>query len=271
MSASSPSQIISLKKVKFLYRGRSILDLPNFDLNSDETCVLMGPNGAGKTTFLRVLLGLQKITQGSITLLGKELQNISRGQLSKLRQQIGYIPQIASLSYEFPLTVREAVSTGKTASIGCLRTLSSSDYDSINFWMKQLGIIHLADRRIDEISGGECRKLLIARAMVQEPALLLMDEPTANLDMGWREQILTIIQELYQKTRKALILVCHELEVIPPCCRRVLLLNKGKIESDTPIQKAFTPENIQKLYHCRMQILQKNDRFFTIPEFSQPN
>ena len=238
MSASSPSQIISLKKVKFLYRGRSILDLPNFDLNSDETCVLMGPNGAGKTTFLRVLLGLQKITQGSITLLGKELQNISRGQLSKLRQQIGYIPQIASLSYEFPLTVREAVSTGKTASIGCLRKLSSSDYDSINFWMKQLGIIHLADRRIDEISGGECRKLLIARAMVQEPALLLMDEPTSALDPIATNRIEELLLDLKQEF--TIVIVTHNMSQAARISDYSMFMYLGELVEYDTTQTMFT-------------------------------
>ena len=148
---------------------------------------------------------------------------------------------------ELPLTVREVVAIGRTARAGLFHPLSRDDWQTVDQWIERLGLAALADRAFSQISGGEQRKTIIARAMAQEPELLLLDEPTANLDLGWRERIVETVQTLYTQTRISVVLVCHELEVLPPSCRQVVLLDAGRVAATGSPEAVFTPERVAAL------------------------
>jgi ABC-type Mn2+/Zn2+ transport system ATPase subunit len=178
---------------------------------------------------------------------------------------MGYVPQHFPAQCELPLTVREVVAIGRTGLAGLFRRLNKSDWKIVDEWLARLGISALAQRGFGEISGGEQRKVMIARAMVQQPRLLLLDEPTANLDMGWRERIVETIQSVYDQTKLAVILVCHELEVLPACCKRVILLDKGRVIATGNPEAVFTDGQVTKLYGSGLSVLHRNGRHAVIP------
>jgi len=191
-----------------------------------------------------------------------QLGSVSR---ARLRRRICYVPQILAGRSEMPLTVREVVAIGRTGIAGLLRPLRRNDWQMINQWIERLGLKPLADQRYGDISGGEQRKTLIARAMVQEPELLLLDEPTANLDLGWREQIVATLQHLHQQTHVTVVLVCHELEVIPQACRRLLLLIDGRISASGSPEDVLTSQRVASLYGPSLSVLNNNGRYAVIP------
>ena len=172
---------------------RCLLALEQVRAESGRITALMGPNGAGKSTLLRACLGLTRPSGGRIAVLGEEVARLRQAALAALRRRMGYVPQLLPGHSELPLTLREVVAIGRTARAGLLRPLSRRDWQLVDEWIDRLGLGDLANRSFRQLSGGEQRKTIIARAMAQEPELLLLDEPTANLDLGWRERMVETV------------------------------------------------------------------------------
>jgi iron complex transport system ATP-binding protein len=225
----------------------------------------MGPNGAGKTTLLRACLGLAKPARGEVVVLGEDVRSLRGAALAGLRRRIGYVPQLLPARSELPLTVREVVAIGRTAHAGLFHPLSRDDWQTVDQWMDRLGLTALADRAFSQISGGEQRKTIIARAMAQEPELLLLDEPTANLDLGWRERIVETVQTLHAQTRITVLLVCHDLEVLPPACRQVVLLDAGRVSATGSPETVFTTERVSRLYGATLRAVHQGGRHAVVP------
>jgi ABC-type cobalamin/Fe3+-siderophores transport system ATPase subunit len=246
---------------------KAILDLGRLEINRREMVGLLGPNGAGKSTLLRSILGLQRFNSGSLRVLDSDIAALGWRGLGRLRRRIGYVPQLLPPSGETPLTVREVVSAGRTSVVGLLKPLRRRDWSIIDEWLERLGMSELAGCGYGEISGGEQRKTLIARAMVQQPEILLLDEPAANLDMGWRERIVHLVQELYESSELTVILVSHQLEVLPACCSRVVVLEEGKISADGPSQSVMSGEMIAELYGPGLTLIAGTDgRMVVVPK-----
>ncbi|NLX21192.1 MAG: ABC transporter ATP-binding protein [Phycisphaerae bacterium] len=256
---------IALRELTVHVGRRTLLHIADLTLGRGEFLGILGPNGAGKSTLLRACLGMQRHAQGHITMLGHPVRRDGGGRLTALRRQIGYIPQLLPERSEMPLTVREVVAIGRTGIAGLLRPLRTPDWDIIDAWIERMGLTPLAGRGFGDISGGEQRKTLIARAMVQRPKLLLLDEPSANLDLGWRERIVEIIHTLYEEERLTVVLVCHELEVLPACCRRVVVLDQGRIVADGPPEGVLTDERIAGLYGAGLTVLHQAGRHAVVP------
>jgi ABC-type cobalamin/Fe3+-siderophores transport system ATPase subunit len=231
------------------------------DVPSGQVVTLLGANGAGKTTLLRCLLGLQGFRAGRLEVLG---QRPGR-RATHLRRRIGYVPQLLPVAGRLPLTVREVVSIGRMGRAGLLRRLGRKDWQVIDRWIDRLGLGELAQRRYARISGGEQRRTLLARAMVQEPRLLLLDEPTANLDLSARERIVARIDRLGRMQDLTVLLVCHELEVIPPACRRVVVMRQGAIIQDGPAGQVLTDATVGTLYDAALRVTQQAGRWATVP------
>lgn len=245
--------------------GRVILGVEHLHIATGELIGLLGPNGAGKSTLLRCLLGMQGRMCGDIRVLDQSVNRCRCGELAKLRRCIGYVPQLLPVGGEMPLTVREVVAIGRTAMAGLCRSLKASDWRLVDQWIERLGLAALAEQSFSQISGGEQRKTLIARAMVQQPEMLLLDEPTANLDLGWRERIVRIIDELYRSMRLTVVLVCHELEVLPGGCQRVVVLNEGRIAADGPPEQWLTTELVASLYGDGLDVVRHGERWAVLP------
>lgn len=244
---------------------RCLLDVLHLRAEVSSVVALMGPNGAGKTTLLRACLGLTTPTRGDITVLGETLRALGGPALARLRRRIGYVPQLLPARSELPLTVREVVAIGRTARAGLFRRLSRQDWQAVDQWLDRLDLVALADRAFSQVSGGEQRKTIIARAMAQDPELLLLDEPTANLDLGWRERIVETIETLHAQTRISVLLVCHELEVLPPACRHVILIESGRVSATGSPETVFTAERVRRLYGAALRTVHQDGRHAVVP------
>lgn len=244
---------------------RDILDLDHLGVENHEVFTVIGPNGAGKSTLLKTCLGLVRPSAGQVWVLGESLNERGGTSLCRLRRRIGYVAQDLAGRSELPLTAREVVAIGRTGAAGLLRPLRNADWSLVDEWMERLGISGLAGQGYAELSGGEQRKTLIARAMVQQPELLLLDEPTAHLDLGWREQIVHTLESLHAQTRITVVLVCHEMEVIPPSCQRMALMENGRITARGSPEEVLTAERIARLYGPGLSVMHAAARHAVIP------
>jgi iron complex transport system ATP-binding protein len=157
------------------------------------------------------------------------------------------------------------VSIGRIGVAGLFRSLTRKDWHLVDQWLERLGLTPLARQGYGEISGGEQRKTLIARAMAQQPELLLLDEPTANLDLGWRERIVRTIQDLSVEAGLTTLLVCHEVEILPACCRRVIILRNGGLIADGSPDTVLTDDLIVKLFGQGLRVLHTAGRHAVVP------
>jgi len=256
---------IEIQTLTVVAARRRLLDVEQLQIPTGEIVAVMGRNGAGKTTLLRACLGFLKSAHGTVRVLGSDVPQLSAGALAQLRCRIGYVPQLLPARSEMPLTVREVVAIGRTGLAGLFHPLSQEDWRLVDEWIARLGLASLAHRAFSEISGGEQRKTIIARAMAQQPELLILDEPTANLDLGWRERIVATIQQLHAETAISIVLVCHELEVLPPACRRVVLLDGGRVLASGSPEAVFTVERVAALYGGGLRVTHEGGRHAVVP------
>jgi len=242
-----------------------VLDIDRLEIPAREIVAIMGQNGAGKTTILRSCLGFVTPVRGEVSVLSCNLSGLRGSALAGLRRRIGYVPQLLPARSELPLTVREVVAIGRTGRAGLFRSLSPDDWQIVDEWIDRFGLASLCQCAFGEISGGEQRKTIIARAMAQQPELLLLDEPTANLDLGWRERIVETIQHLHGETSITTVLVCHEPEVLPMACRNVVLLDQGRVLAAGTPESVFTTERVASLYGTVLSVVHEGGRHAVIP------
>jgi iron complex transport system ATP-binding protein len=257
--------VVDIRRLVVQRGRRAILRIDDLTLPRGQVTVVLGPNGAGKTTLLECLRGSVRPTAGTVRVLGQQVAPRRAVSLSRLRCRLGYVPQVLAQRGETPLCVREVVAIGRTGLAGLFRPLRRDDWDIVDSHIKKFGLTDLADRAYAGLSGGEQRKTLIAKAMVQQPDILLLDEPTANLDLFWREQIVDILERLHADAGLTIILVCHELEVIPACAERLIVLGDGVVVADGRPQEVLTPERVESLYGARLRLIGQQGRFSAIP------
>jgi ABC-type cobalamin/Fe3+-siderophores transport system ATPase subunit len=214
------------------YGPRVVLRNCSFSLGSGEIVAVVGPNGAGKSTLLRVLAGLLRPTAGAASLDGQDLMAISR---SALARRIAVVPQIFDTL--FPFTVREVVALGRTARLGAFGRASPDDVAAVERAIGELELAPLASRRIDHLSGGERQRAVLAMALAQETAVLLLDEPTVHLDPGHQLATLELLRELATRRQLAVCAVLHDLNLASTFASRIVALADGRIVADgTPLE-----------------------------------
>ncbi len=239
---------IAARDLRLAFGSRTVLRISDLTIPAGRIVALLGRNGTGKTTLLRAFLGMHRPAGGDLHVLGRDMRKLGPWARLRLRSRIGYVPQAMSGTSDVPLTVREIVAMGRSAVAGPLRRLGRTDRRIVDEWLDRLDIARLADCRFGEISGGEQRKAVIARAMTQQPEMLLLDEPTAYLDLGWREHIVRLLGDLHAGTGLTTVLVCHELEVLPPACREVVLLGEGTVIARGAPEKVLTDRAVSAFY-----------------------
>ena len=259
---------LSVENLSFGYGGKIVGNGVSFTLNAGEVLCLLGPNGAGKTTLFKTILGLVAPLGGTIMVDGAAVHRWSRQSLARL---FGYVPQ-AQLDF-FPFTVQEVVLMGRTARIGLFGTPSSLDEEIAEQLLRLLGIDNLADQPYPEVSGGERQLTLIARALAQEPQVLVMDEPTASLDFGNQVRVLSEIKTLAGRGI-AVILSTHDPDQAFLCAQRVAVLHRGRLAYIGPPQQVITPETLRAVYGVEVEIVplesQSGEKFLVcIPSFTQ--
>ena len=224
MSNPSDPQII-LTNVSFAYKQRScnILENVNLRIEKGEFASIVGPNGGGKTTLLKLILGLIKPDKGQIRIFGKSPE--------KIRQQIGYMPQYAHLDMDFPATVMDVVLMGRLSN----KTFWFSKKDRAKAFtaIEEVGMTAFAQTEFNELSGGQKQRILIARALCSHPDILLLDEPTANVDSRTEENLFSILQELNSKM--TILLVSHDLGFVSKYVKSVICVNRRVVIHPTTL------------------------------------
>lgn len=257
---------IEIRGLKVRFGSRLAIDIDELAVASGEFVALMGRNGAGKTTLVKTCLGLQKKSEGNIKILGVDLDRLTPSGLIHLRRRIGYVSQLLPSKSQLPVTAREVIAIGRSAKAGLFKRLTREDYSMIDRWIDELGLNRVANHPFNQLSGGEQRKIMLARAMVQEPELLLLDEPTANLDLGWRERIIKTLNQLHKITGISILLISHEIEALPERCGKIILIENGKITARGTPSNFFTPERVKSLYGLKASVISHNGRNIVLPE-----
>ncbi len=215
------NKILSLKKINFSYSKEKILKDISFDVLKGDYLGIIGPNGSGKTTLLKIILGLLNPESGNIKLFGKDI--------SKFREwsKIGYISQKAtSFDNNFPLTVKETVSLGLVSSKKFPKFFRKEDEEKIRFALRKTGMEEYYHKKITELSGGQQQRVFISRALVTNPELLVLDEPTTGVDKNSQENFYTLLGELNLKDKFTIIIVSHDISYITRYVTKVACLNQ---------------------------------------------
>lgn len=264
-----PAAAIEIDRLRVVRGRRTLLSIEQLAVNSGEVVTVLGPNGAGKSTLLKCLNGLIRPTAGSVRVLGHAVSGTGAIPLARLRRRVAYLAQILAPGSEMPLTVREVVATGRAGVAGLFRRLRRDDWQIVDHWIERLGLSSLNRQPYSLLSGGEQRKTLLAMAMAQQPEVLLLDEPAANLDLFWREQIVATLESLYRERRMTVVLVCHELETIPPSCNRVVLLDRGAVAACGTAAEVLTAQRVAALYGRGLRAICIGGRQLLVPAGDQ--
>jgi zinc/manganese transport system ATP-binding protein len=238
--------IIELDSVDTIYEGEKIPVIQDINLNvhKNDFLSIIGPNGAGKTTLLETINGLLSFTSGQGKVFGK---NIGKYKNS-IRKQIGYVIQNFEIEPRAPFLCKDIVMSGRSGKIGLLRFPTKKDWDVVWKSMALVGMIDFANRPVGKLSGGEFQKILLARALAQEPALLLLDEPFSNLDFSARNQIEILLNRVHEQSNTTIVMVSHDLTFLPDRCNRVVVLDKGSIVMDDSKESVLQSDLMNSLF-----------------------
>jgi iron complex transport system ATP-binding protein len=239
---------ITVKNLSFAYGSHKVLDDINFTANEGEMVYVLGANGAGKSTLFRCILGLTNNHGGEVQLNGHDIREFNSRQLAS---QMAYIPQ--GTSPTFPYSVEESILMGRVAFIKPFHLPGKKDYALVRDAMRQLNIEKLAQKSFKEISGGEQQLVIIARALVQQTKILIMDEPTSSLDFGNQLRVLRKVKELSKKGY-LVILSSHNPEHAFLFADRVLAIADGKVAGCGKPEEVLTKKLMQKLYNEEVDI-----------------
>ena len=241
--------ILDVEQITFYYKGNETPSLANvsFSVGIGESLGIIGPNGSGKTTLLRCISGILKPNFGQIKIAGRKLGTLSSKELAGT---IAVVPQFSTKNLDF--TVHEGVMMGRTPHISRFGKEKPKDLEVVQNAMELTNITALSTQRICTLSGGEFQRMIIARALAQEPKILLLDEPTVHLDISYQLEILELIKNLNKTNKITVIAVFHDLNLAAKYCGRLLLLHHGKPFAIGTPSTVLTAENIQKTYNVEV-------------------
>ncbi len=212
----SAGTVVELRGLSFAYGAVPVLENVDLAVGAGEFLGIVGPNAGGKSTLLKLILGLLEPTAGTVRVLGRSPQAASR--------EIGYVPQYPAFARDFPVTVEQVVLTGRLGRGRLLGGYDAGDREMARWVMTQTEIADLASRRIATLSGGQLQRVLVARALACEPQILILDEPTANIDMRVESDIFDLLRVLNQ--RMTILVVSHDVAFISAYVRRVACVNR---------------------------------------------
>ena len=245
--------IVEIREVIVRYpNGVLALDRITIDVNEKDLIALIGPNGAGKSTLIKVILGLIKPTTGLVKLLGNE-------DLAKNLKYVGYVPQNAQTrDVNMPFSVFETVMLGRTAQAGLFHGTNAKDRKKVEEALKLLGIFDLKDRKIGQLSGGQSQRVFLAKAIVADPKLLLLDEPTSGVDTSSKAEFYLTLERLNKELGIAVILCSHDIGVITKIAKRVLCINRTQFFCGENAAFRASSE-IHKVYNHPVEIIDHAD------------
>jgi len=253
MLEQAKTVVVEIRDVSVKYpNGVMALENINVDVAQRDLIALIGPNGAGKSTLLKVILGLTKPTGGTVKLFGCL-------DLGKNLKYVGYVPQSAQArDPNLPFSVYETVMLGRTAHAGLLHRMDAEDRQKVEETLKLFGIYELKDRKIGQLSGGQSQRVFLAKAMVAEPKLLLLDEPTSGVDATSKREFYNILERLNKESGLTVILSSHDISVITKIATRVLCINKSQFFCGE--NEDFSADvEIHKMYEHPVELIEHDD------------
>jgi len=243
--------VLSTEQVSFRYApgGPLVVEEVSVRLADGALVGILGPNGSGKTTLLRLLSGTRKPTTGRVMLGGQPLDRMSRREVAR---RIAVVPQETELAFEY--SVLEIVLMGRHPHLGVFTVEGPGDIRIAREALAATGTGHLADRPFHELSGGEKQRVVIAAALAQSAGLLLLDEPTASLDLGYQLEVSALLQRLNQDHGVTMAISTHDLNLAASICRELILMRDGRVLATGPASEVLTPENVQRLYDVEADV-----------------
>ena len=255
---------IDIERLSFSYKeGKEVLSEASFSLSNADMTVLLGRNGAGKSTLFKIFLKMLSPKEGRIAIDGKELSSFGSRELSRV---FSYIPQSSYM--EFPYTVMDTLLMAKASTLSLFSAPKKENEDEAVEILKSFGIGHLAFRIMDNLSGGEKQLVLIARALLQNSAFIILDEPTSNLDYGNQLMVLEKLKEL-NRNGVGIIYSTHNPELALTYSSKILTLNRGKIATYSSPDKLVEESKLEELYGRKLYIRKvftgENERYVCAP------
>lgn len=227
---------LELQSVSMAYFGKTVLKNLSFSIPHGERVAVVGPNGAGKSTLFKALAGLLPISSGQILIHGLPL--------GIHKDCVAYVPQREEVDWRFPVTVADVAMMGRYGRIGWMRRPKRRDVDVVNRCLNQMGILDLAKKPINNLSGGQQQRIFLARALAQEPHILLMDEPFTGVDVTTQEAVFKLLDDL-KKQQVTVLVSTHDLSMAAQRFDRVIMLNHRLVAYGTPAE-VFTTQNVKE-------------------------
>lgn len=240
---------LSFRAVDLGYGNKTVLSDVSLELKSAQVFSVVGPNGVGKTTLLRAAGGVLNPLRGRVLLEGSPVHRIPPRERAK---SIAFVPQ--ALNFPSAFSVLEVVLMGRTAYLSWLGREGKRDRAIARDAMERTQTLELADRNMDELSGGERQRVLIARALAQTPSVLLLDEPTAHLDIRHQEQVLGLVRSLARENELTVLISLHDLNLVGRYSDRVALLSNGRIRSEGKPGEVLTPHELREVYGMEIHV-----------------
>ncbi len=244
------------------YGENKVLKGVNFDLRPEDFTGVIGPNGCGKSTLVRAITGVIPIWKGEVWLDGKKISDMNRKELAC---KVAVVPQRAHVS--FPFTVREIVEMGRNPFLGRFEGMGGSHDSIVEDALSKVGIEELGDRSVRGLSGGEYQRMLVARALAQEPELMLLDEATSHLDIGHRIEVMELMKRLNSKEGLSILTIHHDLDLAARYCGNILLMDDGGLHAKGKPSDVLTPNHLRAVYGVEAEVHRnpRDDSLYVVP------
>lgn len=247
ISPSNGALPLAVRDLNVAYHTKVVVWDADFDAPAGKLVAIVGPNGAGKSTLLKAALGLVPIASGSVRFFGLPYR--------QARHRVAYVPQRESVDWDFPVSATDVVAMGLYRQLGWCLPVRRRHQEQARAALAQVGLSDYAHRQISQLSGGQQQRVFLARALVQEADLYLMDEPFASVDAATERAIVEVLRNL--RTRgKTVVCVHHDLPTVPQYFDHVALLNM-RVVAQGPVDEVFTVENLRKTYGARLTLLEE--------------
>ncbi len=251
--------LVELRDLTAGYERTPVLRNVDFTLRRGEFTGIVGPSGSGKTTLLRAVAGQTRRFAGAV-------ETTPRTGESALR--LGYVPQVEAINWNFPLTVGQAVLLGRWREMGWRPWPRRHDRELLANILDRLGIGHLADRQIRALSGGQQQRTFLARALIGDPDLLLLDEPTSGVDIKTRHEIMHLLGEL-NRAGTTILMTTHDLNAVATHLPRLVCIGEGALVADGAPEDVLTPEVLSRTYGAEMLVLRRGDAIYVVEHLDE--
>ena len=256
---SAVEPLVELRGLTAGYERTAVLHDVDFTLRRGEFAGIVGPSGSGKSTLLRIIAGQARRFSGTIE---------THPRAGERALRLGYVPQVDAINWDFPLTVGQVVLLGRWREMGWRPWPRRHDRELLEHILERLGIAHLADRQIRALSGGQQQRAFLARALIGDPDLLLLDEPTSGVDIKTRHEIMHLLGEL-NRAGATILMTTHDLNAVATHLPRLVCVGEGVLVADGPPEEVLSPEVLRRTYGADMLVLRRGDAIYVVEHLDE--